>query len=740
MISSKPGYSQTPVGKLEEFALNKSTAIRAYFGNELVMKENDRFDRLFFAIVAPSMEGKTQAAFTFKNLRPLYFVLTELKLGEYESIQPIYKNFINLSKKLKELAEVDLSNILRASSNNDTSLSIFLQVSTSELFDKHYKFKFLSLGFIVALIEDANSNYDANQSSWMKFFATFPRNLEFFALSFEDVQNFRFSPYMIFFDEFRGEGWSVLIRNMLRAINLPIFVANTNTDVAKFADRQQSNFSRVESDFAWSLAAVRLKLEGQSTLDAIDNEFMQITEAISRKSGAESELVYKFLTEFMMHQFNHLRPGFAELIFSSLKSVALMENIDITPNLNFVLVNIINTLAIDLGNKKPKMCSRLEGILGTLSLFMDNSYLSTDIADDSKMYHLKSYLQYHFYYLINPVNDGQWCFLTYPPAAPAEPDSNNEHLRFVTYNRAIGLKFISDWLVEKTYFKEAEVLAFLAIQSIFSSKSITGVLETGYQISQTDSNSMGTFGNTSQNIPKSDKLLEIIATICIIEATQHDFGTRYSTFSGQNGFTFINNLVENLIRADGFRRQNKVQVDLEITKNFLDSIQIPFLFPSGMELPKFFAENLSDAAGFNTRTVNFGRYGSSSNSKQIDGFFHYFKKNQDGSVSLGNCSVECKNWTRNLPAKELLLIMENATLNSAEFSLIVCNSLEDPTDETKTYFIDQCAGKNFNVFKLFKTSSEFKSFELISYFPQFDVILNNAAITYIILELDTINS
>ena len=102
LIRSDPNYEESPLGMLEKFVLNKAAAIRSYLGVESISKSNDPLHRMFYAMVAPSMEGKTQSSFVFRTLKSLYFVLTQSELSEDESVQEINKNFSVLSEKMKK--------------------------------------------------------------------------------------------------------------------------------------------------------------------------------------------------------------------------------------------------------------------------------------------------------------------------------------------------------------------------------------------------------------------------------------------------------------------------------------------------------------------------------------------------------------------------------------------------------------------------------------------------------------
>lgn len=60
-------------------------------------------NKFFTALVAPSMSGKTQAAFSIRSKLPLYFV--------FSSGQDIYEPFHELSDHLAEVAKEDVEAI-----------------------------------------------------------------------------------------------------------------------------------------------------------------------------------------------------------------------------------------------------------------------------------------------------------------------------------------------------------------------------------------------------------------------------------------------------------------------------------------------------------------------------------------------------------------------------------------------------------------------------------------------------
>ena len=428
---------------------------------------------------------------------------------------------------------------------------------------------------------------------------------------------------------------------------------------------------------------------------------------------------------------------------------------------------MVNPLINEIRKTKPQMYSELDGILGSLALYMNNAYLSSDETELTNIFHRKAYLQDHFYYIVNPVDSSKCCFLTYPPSgtvivstevAQTQPQTQkqtqvqaqqaqipvltNTPLRLMKNSETTFSPIFTDWDTEFTYFKPEEIIPFLACQVIANQKSIPALMKLG--MAKVNSSPLGT-GNTqnlAQSVPLNGNELEVLSSVCIIDSSHHSVGITNSTFCGQNGESFLTNLVENLIEADGFRRKNRTVVNFH-ERSFLnlERIHIPFLFPAGMKLPAFFKEHLSDANGFNERSVNFGEYERTINGDEIDSIFKYFVQNELGMPpSIGICAVECRNWARNLLISDLEPILLKAVLNSANLSLVFCNTLGTSKAETCEAFKSFCQTKSWNVLKLRKSdNNNNKEFVLERYFPEMN-FLSDAVLNCIVLELNVINS
>jgi hypothetical protein len=717
--------------------LDRAESIRNYFGYDHV-QDKDTFSKLFFAIVAPSMTGKTQAAFTFKRIRCLYFLLSKTSK---EVTQEIYKNFENLSKAFKKMVTEDFEKLMKLNTLNREVNDLYEQISSTELYDTHCNMKFKTLGFVYALIEHGNANFDPNGiQSWMHFYATSSKSFIIESKSLNEFQKLDARGYALFFDEFEASDENAFVRNLFRAALAPVLVANTNSNVANLVGKLFSRHSRVGDSYgwSWSLAAVMLNDVNRNILYQIhpnlDSKIREIARLAS--NDVEKGLIELFFNNFFTVQLKHLRPGFAHIIAAKISEMPNLTGF----TLDTLLQIIVGEMAIKLTHKKFQMNVELEGVLGSLALFMDNAYISSntlrkDLA--ANISHMKSYLQYHFYYFINPVDVNNWCFLTYRPIP------GDVHLRV----KSLDGRFVK-WDMENTYFRAEENIPLFACQSVINSSSIPNLLKQGLAISDSSAFTTGRTFNPSQNVPLNGDELEVLSSICIIEASQHGVGCLNSSFSGQDGRSFLTNLIGNLIEAHDYRRNSKIDLNCSIIGNYLECVHIPFLFPAGMKLPVFFKKHLSSPDGFLSRSVNFGEFKRTKNSAEIDGTFTFFIRNvhiEIPSASIGICTVECKNWRKNLLAKDLIPILKKAMKKSANISFLFCNSLGSSKDETMKLFADFCTTNKLLVLKVdnkktknLTNMANKKKFMLARYCPYLP-LPEDIKLTCLIIELDTIN-
>lgn len=94
MIRSKEAEFQDSIlYHLEQFIQRRRDAVIDYLGPNCFEDEEDNLDNAYFSLAAPSLEGKTQSAFVFRKVRPLYFVLCSGPCSDGIGDQRIYAQF-----------------------------------------------------------------------------------------------------------------------------------------------------------------------------------------------------------------------------------------------------------------------------------------------------------------------------------------------------------------------------------------------------------------------------------------------------------------------------------------------------------------------------------------------------------------------------------------------------------------------------------------------------------------------
>lgn len=449
IISSDPGFIGSPIEMLEKFVLDRVLYVRKYIGSDYIHLDEDTFAKLFFAIITPSMTGKTQSAFTFRSIRCLYFLLSD------KPSQLIYQNFEKLSKTFRGFVSSDYIKFKTTRGLSDESEELYYEMSSSMLTQNYSDTKFKTLGFIYALIEHANDKFDPNDGvSWMRFFASSKRSFTFEAKSLEEFKNIDIGNgnYVLFFDEFEATKENAFVRNLFRTAFTPVFAANTNSNAANLVGKNISIGSRLGDAYAWSLAAIMLNSINENILRQMYPRIYDRAAKIAENAAnnRERELIRSFFHNFFNHQLKHLRPGCADIIAAKIDQIFTTNRV----TLNELLETFVDALFSKMVENKPEIKREIEGILGSQALFMNNAFLAHKISHKNllaKLSHMKSFVQYHYYYLINPVNVKKWCFLTY------KPSKGERELRVLTKNGG----FIK-WDLEYTYFKAEEFFPFFA--------------------------------------------------------------------------------------------------------------------------------------------------------------------------------------------------------------------------------------------------------------------------------------
>ena len=130
-------YNESFSSKLEKALKTPNEIIVNQFIKEF-HPQNINASTCFTALAAPSMEGKTQFAFSLRKVKPLYFPMSEARRAGRQESQPIYTNFTNLARTLFNCAHRDLESL-----DNNWAKNILSSCSA-----------FWTVGFLLKLIED----------------------------------------------------------------------------------------------------------------------------------------------------------------------------------------------------------------------------------------------------------------------------------------------------------------------------------------------------------------------------------------------------------------------------------------------------------------------------------------------------------------------------------------------------------------------------------------------------------
>jgi hypothetical protein len=288
-------------------------------------------------------------------------------------------------------------------------LEVFGEVKSIESRDQ----EFFTLGFLVALIEEAEDNYDKSsdsdlipdtKKSWMEFYSQ--RECErsefyFSAISIRDALKKKdlFKKYFLFMDEFSGIPWAVLIRNLIRANGMRVLVEYIDSNIANFTGLSDKTYfsKRPLSEIreVWSIVVIRLN---RIYLNASDPKYISLLEKIEdiieSFKDKEKEAVRLFFKDFINDQFFKLRPGILELV----REIILKLSIDKAQSANYIFDTIITNLGIELAAQKSRIRYTPQALLGNLGLFLSNSYdkkrSSYFYEKLTPFFHLDSLIQY----------------------------------------------------------------------------------------------------------------------------------------------------------------------------------------------------------------------------------------------------------------------------------------------------------------------------------------------------------
>lgn len=691
-------------------------------------------NRSFVAIAAPSMEGKTQAAFTLRRVKPLYFPLSEAASGlDCVYNQSIYRNFHPHALVLKDCAESD-EKVIRT------------YTSTTSLLSTHIAKKFWTLGFLKRMVEVSQLNFDM-ADNWMTYYSNIA-NFDFEPASIDSIPSDYFSQFCLFLDEFSAHTWAIFVRNLSRAVGMKCVCSNTNTRVANLVGTGSS--SGAGEHPVWSAVVTKLNPASELHLD----ETFQLNESIQRikdvllldtANQERTGRVLRFLNNLRIVQLKNVRAGVAVYIAKALKFYAeSLEDENGTVTIGKLMDFVISQVSNDLKNRKPSLEIQDAAAYGKIALLLPETYETNATVNQeiiSTFWNQPLFLEHHLFYLHNPQVGGSWLFLTFPPA----PDNPNRSLR--VYPRKI-------WDDEYTYLKKNEIFTILACLFVHYSLPVARILHMAKN--QTSKRSSNVFASPNREALKlSGNDLEVSVAATVTDASQHSFDhqtvqirhlrtaarlnayrTVYS-FSGQNGTEFIKNLIVNLIIDTGFQMNpdNRISpisvsfdnsVNFNLARDLLDKCLIPFLYSINNPIPML--ESFSDAqSGFFLSS-----YSRTKDKDQVDGKFKMLFDGQPACVAS-----ECKNWRSNIGVGILKKILEKASKHdNCLLSIVFCSSSVNPVAASAC--LTYCETERINVYRVVRPIPSQYSYNIVPYFRN-DKIYSAPRMTCIIFESSNIN-
>lgn len=256
-IIKDPSYKGSVLDKLDNLLVSTDDVL----DNELdTLCSRLRLNtcQTFVEIAAPSLEGKTQSAFTFRKVKPLYFPISE-SIDDYDDTaipQPIYNNFRWHVCELKMCANLDMKTF-----------------GADVMSAQNKSIKFWTVGFLLELATRAQE-FEANDTkTWMEHLAKL-NGIKYSKKSFSRIPKDKFAKLCIFLDEYAAETWTVFVRDLARIIGLKCLCANTNSKKANVIGSKP-----VESGQGldlWSIVVVKLNSPSLTVL----NELYQLEESI----------------------------------------------------------------------------------------------------------------------------------------------------------------------------------------------------------------------------------------------------------------------------------------------------------------------------------------------------------------------------------------------------------------------------------------------------------------------------
>lgn len=560
-------------------------------------------DTSYIALVSSRLIGKTQTAFAVNSKIPFYFV--------FNNIEHIYIPFYQLSYKLTNCAASDLFSMTAAM--NERFAKSFIG---AEKFKKISHVKSKVLGFLLALIEDAENFHSMDEEKrgdWLVHFAR-NRSFTFNDVSIDEFNNHPLSrtfkdKYFIFMDDFYPEDRLLLLRNLFAYLGITCAISTSNPHVINYFNVGENKWSQEGETKQLCLTFSQFpKLSASS----IDQNFQLV--------NIENEKMCHFV-EYLKDQCRTSRVGFAKLLMNEFRTMNKSGRIDFDDFFEKFLKNTRKQLI----KIQPEIddCSEAAAIANSYIMLFE-IYHSEFGA--TARYRAEEFITDHFFRLWNPKRDGK----------PFLVCSGLNSKKKVYYANGSNIKSLRI----RAYYNIKEL--FLTLTCLYGGLKVP-VCDFIYD-PLPDYNS---FWDNSGDSFYQDRL-EALAVLSICDSS-------HTTIRGTDFADFIERVLWNFNDSYKIFRFTFKNNDEQIT-NSLKKIKVPFLFPRDYKLPEAFVKMFPQGESY----IHFGTYATKRPTiERIDGVFDLISDSET-SLKKRQCIVHVKHSEFKLVESDLLRRVKNA--------------------------------------------------------------------------------
>ena len=673
----------------------------------------------YLALVAPSLTGKTQSAFTIKSKKPVYF-----SLGAFQNI---YNCFSMLNKELEKSAIEDHDRFMEIF--NETTKTLPSQSISMTILDDFIGSKSRTLGLLFALMKDGLENYveptdeDDIKKDWM-FFYTRERTIEYTPMSMADFlkhpnyQDFKDNFY-VFLDEFVvvGRPWRIFIRNLCRKLKLTCAVASTDADWTDSIGASLKSGSRTELPRLRTICKTEVfpmtkgQVESEEELPDLITKLHSLAANISEEELSK----VKLFTDYLLEQCVDSRPGFMYLCIDALLKCVngdFFNREKIT--MDELFESFMGRLQFEVYQRKKIDLDTIEGIHAKCQLMCGN-YFKKDYYEgqNDELVFDTGNIDNHFFYIKSPVEN-----LTFPL------------MRAATSQIPIIPNYFKKRAVfeVQSYFKLEEELFLIACLMNNLKYSIAVPFFSIYHKSI-----------ALEQDPEPKSLYENLAATAIIDTSSKSLtGTRFEDFLKGVVNSFNRTVCDKKKRRFEIKTEPKIQATLA-------KFKVPFLYPSNTDWPDVYEKFLPR----NSSKILRGNYSKTSIQSRIDAKFDLVNAENN---NWSQCIVKCKNRGDNfdvnefanvIDAKNKFLEKNNENNSKYPIHLTFCKSLGEFKSRNKygKAVISKAQQEKMNVLRLepvYESEFNFSHFKLVPWCSKHLPFYQEPEITAIIIDVNSL--